>query len=174
MKTKVHTLILVVSLLTMCSCEDEIVITRSRHEPHPDSTCTAINHCLVSFGFSYLSVKSVKFRSYKKGTNFKEFIKEYTSDMQQDFLTNAKPDSYENKRKERHINIPNEINASVDFILITGDSLEYKISDIESDWMQFYGNQYLGWACDMKSYKLDGVKKHSNIEIKKPGFVFPG
>lgn len=173
MKLRTPIPILFFILLTFFSCDNRTSTKRSPDEPHPDSTCNLINHSLMSYGFDYTSVKTVVFRTYKKGTNFKEFIKEYKSVMDRDFLAEQKPDSWENKRKERCIYIPDEINADVDFILITADSLKYQISDIESDWEQFYGNEYLGWGCDMKSYKVNGVKDNSNIHIYKPGYVFP-
>jgi hypothetical protein len=173
MKLKIHIPNILFILLAVYSCGSRTEPKRSPGEPHSDSKCNAINHCLISYGFDYTSVKTVTYRIYKKGTDFKEFIKEYKSTMDRDFLAEEKPDSWNNKRKERSINIPKEINADVDFILITADSLEYRISEIESDWQQFYGNEYLGWGCDMKSYKVNGVKGNSNIHIFKPGYVFP-
>ena len=169
--------IIISCVILTISCNDQTENGHSNKpspdEPHPDSACNVINHLLISYGFNYASVKTVVFRTYKKGSDFKEFIKEYKSVMDRDYLASLKSDAWENKRKERDIHIPDEINADVDFILITADSLEYKVSDIESDWQQFYGDAYLGWACDMKSYKVNGVKDNSNIHIFKPGYVFP-
>ncbi len=160
-------------LLTISCNENPRSNKRSTDEPHPDSTCNFINHLLKSYGFDYVSVKTVFFRTYKKGSGFNEFIKEYKVIMDRDFLAAQKSDSWENKRKLRYISIPEEINADVDFIIIIADSIEYRVSDIESDWEQFYGDEYLGWGCSMKSYKVNGIKDGSNIRIYKPGYVFP-
>ncbi len=183
MKSVIYIPIICFALQTFFSCNTP---TEQKHttntlpeqkpspsEPHPDSACNTINHCLIMYGFDYESVKTVVFRTYKKGTNFKKFIKEFKSVMDRDFLAEEPKDSWNNKRKKRDIYIPDEINADVDFIIVIAGSIEYRVSEIESDWEQFYGNEYLGWNCDMKSYKVNGIEGNSNIRIYKVGYTFP-
>ena len=176
MKQKANIPILLIVLLAVFSCRKQTEPIYSEDAPPPDSTCKEIHHKLICYGFDYTSVKTIVFRTYKKGTDFKEFIKEYKSIMVKDLLAEQKPTSIDYIRKERPINIPEEINSDVDFILITTDSIEYRISEIKSVWQGLYGEEFLGWVCNLNSYKVNGEVSISNIkqiQISKPGFVIP-
>lgn len=161
--------------MASCNQVDPFPNSRDPDEPAPDTNCNFINHTLISNGFEFKDIDTVIFRTYKKGTKFNEFLNEYKAIENIDFLSNYSPNSRENKDKRRSIHIPEEINANVDFIVLMGDSTQFKISNIICGWEQYYGQAYLGWGPNMKNYMLDGAKDSSgsNIHILKPGFVFP-
>jgi hypothetical protein len=180
--------IVIVFLLIMMSCDrslpaqqdlpsaDPGVAHHDPSEPPPAKPCKEINHCLITRGFQYKSIRKVIFRTFKKGTAFKEFLKEYTALEDHDFLAEQNVTNWDVKHEIRRIYIPEEIDSDVDFVVITSEpeSHHYYVSGVMSHWVQRYGNEYIGWDCDDYSYILNGIlhENDGNMQIDRPGYYF--
>lgn len=165
-------LILLISLITLPSCNQNPSSPKSVE--YPKTLCEIAdlsNTPIICYGFEYKDVRVVKFRTYKKNTNFQEFLNEYKSVMAKDFLAEQKPDSYENKRKERTIDIPEEVTTGFDIMICLPtkefDTLRYKITNMEAGWKPAFP----GFVCGMTSCCINGKDgAGGNIQIFRPGF----
>lgn len=110
--------ILLISFMTLISCNQNPSHPKGMEYPKTPCEITDLSSTLIiSYGFEYKDVRVVRFRIYKKNTNFQVFLHEYKSVMARDFLAEQKPDSYENKRKERTIHIPEEVTTGFDVMI---------------------------------------------------------
>lgn len=165
-------LICLIFFITILSCNQNP--SQPKGMEYPKTSCEVAElHStpIISYGFEYKDVRVVRFRTYKKNTNFQEFLTEYKSVMAKDFLAVQKPDSYENKRKERTISIPIEITTEFDIMICIPtkelDTLKYKITNMEAGWQ----SAFPGFMCGMTSCCINGKDGAvGNIHIFKPGF----
>jgi hypothetical protein len=135
--------------------------------PPPATPCTHVelwHHGITTHGFVGSQYDSVIIEVYAKNSGFKELIRHYKVDH---------PHDRDNERKGRSIEWPRELTSANDYVLIFGDSLNYYVDSIQTNWVARYGHSFIGYDCAVTSYNVNGTIQSDGILLKEPSFKYP-
>lgn len=149
----------------VCSCNS----LTGEIPPPPVEPCTNIELFslpLITHGFIGKEYDTVVIQTYRKNEMFDSLVRSYRVELRS---------VRDTQRQERSLNFPREITTSSDLKIIFNDSLEYRITDIKTDWVPRWCNDFCGYECTITSFKINDSLDADlgNIFIKEPSFKYP-
>lgn len=154
-------LIFVVFLISLSfwSCN----LSNEKPQP-PEEPCENISLWsmpIITYGFSTSNYDSVTIQLYDKNSKFEIMQEELTIELGK--VTDS-------SRITRYLNLPETVTTESDFMIIFNDSLQYRITEMKTEWVERYGHSFIGYECTLVSYKINGEldDSESNICISEP------
>lgn len=159
--------------LTLCSCDQSNFdhsksrVKKEKKHELPNEPCDNVswgNLPVITHGYLEPEHEEILVETYIKNSNFDTIIKRYE-------LKNDNEIS-DVKRQERSFNLPSEITSNVDIKIIIGNE-KYLITEVNTGWIPRYGNDFLGYMCEIRNFRINGNSSGGNIIITNPTFKYP-
>jgi len=156
-------------LTLMLSCRRSENKDINEEFPKPTEKCKNISfddqRPIKTYGFNPENYESVKVESFVKNSRFDTLIHSYKIKLS--------PISSDT-RKVRYLTISKETTTDVDIQITFNDTLKYKITDIQTEWVPIRCEALCGYTCRIVSYKVNDEEFwHWNIIIIAPNFTRP-
>lgn len=132
----------------------------------PNEPCNIVswsNLPVITHGYSKTEHEEVLVETYIKNSNFDSIIKRF------ELKNNA--EIRDTERQERSFSLPSEITSNVDIKIKIGKD-KYLITEVKTGWIPRYGNEFLGYMCEIGNFRINGVTSGGNIILTNPTFIY--
>lgn len=120
---------------------------------------------IITYGFDPENYDSVIVQSFVKNSRFETLIHSYKIQ-----LSTISSDTC----KVRFLTLLKETTTNADIQLTFNDTLKYKITDIQTEWVPLMCEALCGYTCRIVSFKVNDEEFwHWNIIIIAPNFIRP-
>lgn len=158
--------------MTLSSCDQSHVDNSKPKEKYknrelPKEPCDVVswgNLPVITHGYLKTEQEEVLVETYIKNSNFDTIIKRFE-------LKNNRQIS-DIEKQERSFSLPSEITSNVDIKIIIGNE-NYLITDVKTGWVPRYGNEFLGYMCEIGNFRINGQTNGGNIILTNPTFKYP-
>ena len=162
-------LTIICMLTLMLSCRRSENKDKNEEISKPTEKCENLSfddQRIETYGFNPENYDTVKVESFVKNSRFDTLIHSYKIKLF--------PLSSEDTCKARDLTLLKKTTTNADIQLTFNDTLKYKITDIQTEWVPQMCEALCGYTCRIVSFKVNDEEFwHWNIIIIAPNFIRP-
>lgn len=170
---KNYLFLLLVSIIVFSSCNEREKeklnpIEKPDIDNPPTEPCENISWASLpmrTHGYTAEKFDTVIVKTYIKNSNFDSLVS--TFEVLNDRESNDKI------RQEKGFSLPKEITTDFDLLIVMGKRDNFKITEIQTDWVARYCQSFCGYECTITHYLLNGQGEGGNVVLKNHDFEYP-